>query len=225
MAFELHHLTAQEQWDAVHRRDLTAVELVDAALDRIDRLNPVLGAFSRIDTERARAVAAATDAAPGAGPLTGVLVAEKELARRAGTVGAAASALFAGVLNASSDAVVKAIDTTGAISLGATTAPEFGLVGFTEPAGRPASLNPWDISCGSGGSSGGAAVAVAAGLVPAAIGSDGGGSIRIPAANCGVVGVKPSRGRVPSQSGQSMPPGLVTSPARSRMPRCCSTRS
>jgi amidase len=105
---------------------------------------------------------------------------------------------------------VAAIDATGAVSLGATTAPEFGLVGFTEPVGRPPARNPWDPSTGAGGSSGGAAAAVAAGLVPFAVGSDGGGSIRIPAAACGVVGVKPSRGRVRVQGGQDWFAGLVT---------------
>ena len=94
--------------------------------------------------------------------------------------------------------------------LGATTAPEFGLTGFTEPAGRPPARNPWDTATGAGGSSGGAAAAVAAGLAPFAVGSDGGGSIRIPAAWCGVVGLKPSRGRVPAQGGQGSFTGLVT---------------
>jgi amidase len=94
--------------------------------------------------------------------------------------------------------------------LGATTAPEFGLTGFTEPAGRPPARNPWDPATGAGGSSGGAAAAVAAGLAPFAIGSDGGGSIRIPSAWCGVVGLKPSRGRVPAQGGQGGFVGLVT---------------
>jgi amidase len=102
------------------------------------------------------------------------------------------------------------LDDAGAVSLGATAAPEFGFPSYTEPlAGRPA-RNPYDLSLGAGGSSGGAAVAVAAGLLPVAPGSDGGGSIRIPAAATGLVGLKPSRGRVPAGSGFGSLAGLVT---------------
>jgi amidase len=211
VAFELHHLTAQEQWDQLQRGDATVTELVEHALARIERLDAGIGAFARVDADRARATAVRLDAAgPGPAPLWGVPVAEKELARRAGTVSGTGSRLTAGVPATSTDRVVAAIDTAGAVSVGATTAPEFGLTGYTEPAGRPPARNPWDPATGAGGSSGGAAAAVAAGLVPLAIGSDGGGSVRIPAATCGVVGLKPSRGRVPAQGGQESLAGLVT---------------
>ncbi len=210
MAFALHHLTAQEQWDWVRRGDVTAVELARHHLQRVADLNGALGAFSRVDADRALETAARIDAAgQGAAPLSGVPTAEKELVRRAGTVWGA-SRLFADEVVESSDEVARAIDATGAVVLGATASPEFGLTGFTEPAGRPPARSPWDPGAGAGGSSGGAAVAVAAGLVPVAVGSDGGGSIRIPAAWCGVVGVKPSRGRVPAQGGQGSLAGLVT---------------
>ncbi|MDQ1513081.1 MAG: amidase [Microbacteriaceae bacterium] len=211
MAFELHQLTAQEQWDWLQRGDVTAAELVAHHLERIERLNPALGAFARVDADRATAAAERADSAgPSARPLWGVPIAEKELAARAGTVSGSGSRLFARRMSVSSDAVIEAIDATGAVSLGATTAPEFGLTGFTEPAGRPPAVNPWDPSTGAGGSSGGAASAVAAGLVPFAVGSDGGGSIRNPAATCGIVGLKPSRGRVPAQGGLDSFAGLVT---------------
>ena len=210
MAFELHHLTAQEQWDQLQRRDVTVAELVEHDLERIGRLDAGIGAFARVDAERARATAARLDAeGPGTAPLWGVPVAEKELARRRGTVSGTGSRLTVAPASGS-DRIVDAIDATGAVSLGATTAPEFGLTGYTEPAGRPPARNPWDPSTGAGGSSGGAAAAVAAGLVPLAIGTDGGGSVRIPAATCGVVGLKPSRGRVPAQGGQESLAGLVT---------------
>jgi amidase len=210
VAFELHHLTAQEQWDELQRREVTVAELVEHDLLRIERLDPGLGAFARVDAERARAAAARLDAdGPGPAPLWGVPVAEKELARRAGTVSGTGSRLTTAPA-ATSDRVIAAIDASGAVSLGATTAPEFGLTGYTEPVGRPPARNPWDPSTGAGGSSGGAAAAVAAGLVPLAIGSDGGGSVRIPAATCGVVGLKPSRGRLPAQGGQESLAGLVT---------------
>ena len=210
MAFALHHLTAQEQWDRIRRGDVTATELARHHLDRIDRLDGGLGAFARVDADAALAAAERVDAeGQGAAPLSGVPVAEKELVRRAGTVWGA-SRLVAGTVVATSDEVAAATDATGAVVLGATTAPEFGLTGFTEPAGRPPARNPWDLTTGAGGSSGGAAAAVAAGLAPVAVGSDGGGSIRIPAAWCGLVGVKPSRGRVPAQGGQAGFAGLVT---------------
>lgn len=210
MAFALHQLTAQEQWDWIRRGEVVSTELVSHHLARIARLDERLGAFSRVDGARAEEVAARIDAAgQGTAPLSGVPIAEKELARRAGTV-SGASRLFAGTVVESSDDVVRATDDSGAVVLGATTAPEFGLTGFTEPAGRPPARNPWDPATGAGGSSGGAAAAVAAGFAPFAVGSDGGGSIRIPAAWCGVVGVKPSRGRVPAQGGQGSFAGLVT---------------
>ncbi|GAA4737452.1 amidase [Amnibacterium soli] len=210
MAFEPHQLTAQEQWDWIRRGDTTSTELAEHHLARIERLDPRLGAFARVDGDRALARAAGIDAAgQGPAPLSGVPIAEKELVRRAGAP-SGASALFGGAHAETSDDVARATDETGAVVLGATTAPEFGLTGFTEPAGRPPARNPWDPSTGAGGSSGGAAAAVAAGLVPFAVGSDGGGSIRIPAAWCGVVGVKPSRGRVPAQGGQGSLAGLVT---------------
>lgn len=210
MAFEPHQLTAQEQWDWIRRGDTTSLELTEYYLARIERLNGALGAYSRIDTASAIGRATAIDAAgQGPAPLAGVPIAEKELVRRAGTR-SGASRLVSDAVVATSDEVVRATDATGAVVRGATTAPEFGLTGFTEPEGRPPARNPWDPSTGAGGSSGGAAAAVAAGLAPFAIGSDGGGSIRIPAAWCGLVGLKPSRGRVPAQGGQGGFAGLVT---------------
>lgn len=211
MAFELHHLTAQEQWDWVRRGEVSALELTKHHLQRVARHGPRLGAFARVDADAARRLARRIDAdGQGVAPLSGVPIAEKELARRAGTVSGSGSRLFADRPASTSDAITEAVDATGAVVLGATTAPEFGLTGFTEPAGRPPARTPWDVDAGAGGSSGGAAAAVAAGLVPFAVGSDGGGSIRIPAAMCGVVGVKPSRGRVPAQGGHGSLGGLTT---------------
>src|SRR5690606_13123991 len=100
------------------------------------------------------------------------------------------------------------LDEAGGVSLGKTNTPEFGLTGYTETQIAPPARDPWNPANGAGGSSGGAATAVAAGLLPRAPGSDGGGSIRIPAATVGVVGIKPSRGRVPFASGLDSPGGL-----------------
>src|SRR5690606_15440774 len=101
------------------------------------------------------------------------------------------------------------LDEAGGISLGKTNTPEFGLTGYTESQVAPPARDPWDPRNGAGGSSGGAAVAVAAGLLPFAPASDGGGSIRIPAATVGVVGIKPSRGRISFASGLDSPGGLA----------------
>jgi amidase len=108
-----------------------------------------------------------------------------------------------------SSELVEVLDDAGGISLGKTNAPEFGLPSYTESLVAPPARTPWDVSLGAGGSSGGAAVAVAAGLLPFAPGSDGGGSVRIPAAATGLVGIKPSRGLIPSGSGLDKLAGLV----------------
>jgi amidase len=110
-----------------------------------------------------------------------------------------------------SDEVVNRLESAGMISLGKTSAPEFGTPCYTEPAVAPPSRTPWDLDRMAGGSSGGAAAAVAAGLVPVAQGSDGGGSIRIPASCCGLVGFKPSRGRISGAPMYGDPVGLGTS--------------
>src|SRR6185312_12400483 len=119
------------------------------------------------------------------------------------------SRLTRGFVPEVSDELVTVLDDAGGISLGKTNAPEFGLPSYTESLVAPPARTPWDTSLGAGGSSGGAAVAVAAGLLPFAPGSDGGGSVRIPAAATGLVGIKPSRGLVPSGSGLDKLAGLV----------------
>ncbi|MFD1714079.1 amidase [Amnibacterium flavum] len=197
--FELHHLSAQEQWDWLQRGDITPVELVEHYLSRIERLNPELGAFSRIDADhaldRARELHGSV---PKTAELWGLPIAEKELARREGHSWTGGSRAFADQIADRTDAIVSVLDEAGSVSLGATTAPEFGFPSYTEPIGRPPVRNPYDGALGAGGSSGGAAAAVAAGLLPFAPGSDGGGSVRIPAAATGLVGLKPTRGLVPA---------------------------
>ena len=116
---------------------------------------------------------------------------------------------MAGFVPDTSDEIVETLDAAGAVSLGKTNAPEFGLPAYTESLAAPPARNPWNPELGAGGSSGGAAVAVASGMLPFAPGSDGGGSVRIPAAACGLVGLKPSRGLVPAGSGIDSLAGLV----------------
>ena len=207
--FELHQLSAVEQLDWLRRGEITPRELTEHYLARIEALDPTLGAFAVVDAERALERADAVAAESRALALWGLPLADKNLTARAGRVSNFGSRAHAGQVAEASDELPLVLDAAGAISLGATMAPEFGFPSYTEPlAGRPA-RNPYELSLGAGGSSGGAAVAVAAGLLPVAPGSDGGGSIRIPAAACGLVGLKPSRGRVPAASGFGSLAGLV----------------
>ncbi|MHB1172253.1 MAG: amidase [Lacisediminihabitans sp.] len=208
--FELHHLTAQEQWDWLQRREITPTELTEHYLARIERHNPALGAFVTVTAdaalERARKLA---ELVPSSAPLWGLPFADKDLANRAGVPTGFGSRLMQGFVPDESDELVRVLDDAGGISLGKTNAPEFGLPSYTESLVAPPARNPYDPALGAGGSSGGAAVAVAAGLLPFAPGSDGGGSVRIPAAATGLVGVKPSRGLIPSGSGVDKLAGLV----------------
>ena len=179
--------------------EATAREVVDAALDRIAAADPGLNAFSVVLADRARAEAASRDdllASGGTpGPLHGVPIAIKEEIDVAGTV-----TTFGGESNSSpagADAeVVRRLRDAGAVVIGKTTMPEFGAFPYTESVSRGITRNPWDPARTPGGSSGGTAVAVSAGMVPAGLGGDGGGSIRIPSACCGLFGLKPQRGRV-----------------------------
>jgi amidase len=209
--FELHHLSAQEQWEWLHRGEITPTELVTHYLDRIDRLNGELGAFTTVTAAAALERAAALGTAgPTAAALWGLPLGDKDLVRRAGVRTTFGSRLFENFVPDRSDELVEVLDRAGAISLGKTNAPEFGMPSYTESLVAPPARNPWDLSLGAGGSSGGAAVAVSSGLLPVAPGSDGGGSIRIPAAATGLVGMKPGRGLVPSGSGLTTLGGLVT---------------
>jgi amidase len=210
VAFELHHLTAQEQWEWMQRGEISPVELTTHYLSRIERLDAGLGAFVTVTAdaaiERARKLPGAV---PKTAALWGLPIGDKDLTNRAGVPTGYGSRLMTGFVPEDSDELVSVLDDAGAVSLGKTNAPEFGLPSYTETLVAPPARNPWDISLGAGGSSGGAAVAVAAGLLPFAPGSDGGGSVRIPAAACGLVGIKPSRGLIPSGSGVDKLAGLV----------------
>jgi amidase len=206
---ELHEYTALELHQLLQRREVSPVELAQHYLDRIERLDPGVGAFATVTPEaaleRARHV---EEQVPTAAPLWGLPLADKDLHRRAGVPARFGSRAFADFVPDESDELVRAVDDAGAVSLGKTATPEFGLPSYTEGLVGPPTRNPWDPALGAGGSSGGAAAAVAAGMLPFAPGTDGGGSIRIPAAACGLVGVKPSRGRVPAGPGLATLAGL-----------------
>lgn len=175
---------------------LTARQVTDAAIERIEALDPGLNAISVVLADRARAEADARDAAADrSGPLHGVPIVIKEEVAVEGCV-----TTFGGEANstpAAEDAeIVKRLRAAGAVVVATTNMPEFGAFPYTESASRGITHNPWDRSRTPGGSSGGTAVAVSSGMVPVGIGGDGGGSIRIPSACCGLFGLKPQRGRV-----------------------------
>ncbi|GAW51139.1 MULTISPECIES: amidase [unclassified Nocardioides] len=179
--------------------EISARGVVEQALGRIDERDRDLNAFSRVLVDEAIAEAEARDAALASGgrvgPLHGVPIAIKDEIDVAGTV-----TTFGGDANttpvAADAEIVLRLRTAGAVIVGKTTMPEFGAFPFTESASRGVTRNPWDRTRTPGGSSGGTAVAVASGMVPVGIGGDGGGSIRIPSASCGLFGLKPQRGRV-----------------------------
>ncbi len=207
---ELHHLTAQDQWASLQRRDISPTELTVHYLERIARLDGALGAFLTVTADAALARAGELESASSrSAALWGLPFADKDLVARKGVRTTYGSRLLADYVPDISDDLVTVLDAAGGVSLGKTNTPEFGLPSYTENLlGSPA-RNPYDTILGAGGSSGGAAVAVAAGLLPFAPGSDGGGSIRIPAAACGLVGVKPSRGLIPAGTGIDKLAGLV----------------
>ena len=187
------------QAELVRRGEVSAVELAELALDRIARLDGELNAFGAVLAERALAEAREADrrrAAGEAAPLLGVPVAVKDEIDLAGTVTSRGTGAF--VTRAPADAeVVRRLRAAGAVVVGKTTLPELGLWPFTESVTWGVTRNPWDTDRTPGGSSGGSAAAVAAGLVPGALAADGAGSIRIPAACCGLFGLKPQVHRVP----------------------------
>ena len=215
--FELHHLSAQEQWQWLQRGEITPLELTDHYLERTARFDgpsaagPGLGAFVTVTADAARERARFVQSSvPRTAPLWGLPFADKDLSQRSGVPSKFGSRLFADFVPDVSDDLPILLDDAGGVSLGKTNTPEFGLTSFTESLVAPPARVPYDLSLGAGGSSGGAAVAVAAGLLPFAPGSDGGGSVRIPAAANGLVGLKPSRGLVPLGAGFGGLAGLVT---------------
>jgi amidase len=193
-------LDATAQAELVRRREASPRELVDAAIARIERLDPRIGAVIHPAFEPARAAAATAS-----GPFAGVPTLLKDIGgAEAGRPYNAGMRFLkeAGWRESEDSYLVQRFKAAGLVSVGRTKTPELALLPTTEPAAFGPTRNPWRTTHSAGGSSGGAAAAVAAGLVPVAHASDGGGSIRIPAAHCGIVGLKPTRGR------NSFGPGL-----------------
>jgi len=206
-------MTVETLWrqDASRLSDLLALgevspsDLLDVYLSRIERIEPRLNAFAHLDMEGARAAAKAATARQRQrsrlGPLDGIPVAIKDNLYVAGLPAAWGSHLFADFTPEHDDICIERLRAAGAVILGKTNTPEFALSGHTTSPRFGTTRNPWDTSLTPGGSSGGASAAVAAGLVPLAIGTDAGGSIRTPAAYTGLVGLRPVNGRVPRRHG------------------------
>jgi amidase len=222
---ELHELSALEQAAAVRSRTVSPVELVDHHLDRISRLDGVLHAFVTPTPELARALAKEAEQAVVSTParelppLHGVPTAIKDLSITRDAPTAFGSRALLGFRSPLDADVVKALRRAGLISLGKTATPEFGLTAHSRTEFGEETRTPWDLGHSAGGSSGGAGAAVAAGLAPIAQGSDAGGSIRIPASVCGLVGLKPSFGRessgpTPPDAAQLAVRGVLTRTVR-----------
>jgi amidase len=193
---ELAFLSALEQARLVRSGEISSTELVRLSLERIDRLDRTLNAFVTVCADDALAAAASVDSTPGDAPFRGVPIGVKDLTATAGVRTTYSSRAYANYVPDFDTAVVRRIREAGFVMVGKTNTPEFGTVAFTESDLNGATRNPWNPDLTPGGSSGGAAAAVSAGLVPLAHATDGGGSIRIPASCCGLFGLKPSRGRV-----------------------------
>lgn len=201
--------------EAVRRRRVTPAALVEGAIARLERVNPKLNAVAFANYDRARAQARAA----ASGPLAGVPTLIKDNKEQAGlpyTDGC--RALRRNVPTATAPEVA-AIERAGLIPIGRSTLPEFGALCTTEPLLTGVTRNPWSLDHTPGGSSGGSAACVAAGVVPFAHANDGGGSIRIPASNCGLVGLKPSRARMRGQEGRVTPVSFAVDGCVSRTVR------
>ena len=197
---DLHWLTAQEIAAAYAARRLSPVELVRALLARIDKLNPLLGAFIRVDAEAALDAARVSEAEIAAGrsrgPLHGVPVAVKDIIDVAGQATTCHSRIMLDHVAARDATVIARLRAAGAIIIGKLALHEFAIGGPSFDLPFPPARNPWNPLHHPGGSSSGAGAALAAGLVPLALGTDTGGSVRNPAGACGVVGLKPTYGTV-----------------------------
>jgi aspartyl-tRNA(Asn)/glutamyl-tRNA(Gln) amidotransferase subunit A len=186
---------------AIRTKRVSPVEVLNAVLARIEQLNPKLNAYCLVTADAARQEAQAAEQAvmrgETLGPLHGVPVSIKDLVMTRGVRTMRGSKLYAHDVPTDDAPVVERLKAAGAIILGKTTTPEFGFKGVTDSPVTGMTRNPWHLDRTPGGSSGGAGAAVATGMGPLAVGTDGGGSIRIPSSFCGIYGLKPHVGRVP----------------------------
>jgi amidase len=186
---------ATELATLIHTGQVSSAELVGAALERIEALQPSINAFTHVDAEGAMATAE-TITSDDSRPFAGVPIAIKDTAAVAGMPHTMGSDIFGDFVPGHDAFLVRRLRDAGFVLVGKTSMPEFGILPVSEPRRFGPVRNPWDTDRTPGGSSGGAAAAVASGMLPLAHGSDGGGSIRIPASCCGLVGLKSTRGRI-----------------------------
>lgn len=199
---DLHDLTALEQAAVIRTGEVSPSDLTEAYLDRIENLDEKLSAYLTVTRDLAlaqsrRAEDEVRDGTRRLSPLHGVPVAVKDVTPVAGVRCTFGSAAYRDHVAGHDEDVVVRMRDAGTVLLGKTNTPEFGLTCYTENRVAPPARNPWDLGRSPGGSSGGAAAAVAAGLAPLAHGTDHDGSVRTPASACGLVGIKPTYGRVP----------------------------
>ena len=206
----LAYAPASDLLELIAAKQVSPVELAEMFLERIDRLDPRLNSFLLVTRdlamEQARAAEDAVMRGDRLGPLHGLPVPIKDTQMTAGAPSTMGSVVFQNRVPERNAAVVERVLEAGAVMLGKTNVPEFGMVGTCENSLGVLGRNPWDTGRTPGGSSGGAAAAVAAGLCPVATGSDGGGSLRIPANFCGIYTIKPTPGRVSCYTGLGGPP-------------------
>lgn len=199
MSHEICWMSAIEIAEAVRSKQLSPLEVVDAVLAQIDRSNPKVNAIVTRTDELARAQARAAEQSvvrgEELGPLHGVPISVKDLEETKGIRTTFGSKLYEHYVPETDHVIVERLRQAGAILIGKTNTPEFGLLPLTDNNVFGPTRNPWNLEHNAGGSSGGAAAAVACGMGPLATGSDGGGSIRIPSSMCGVFGIKPHLGR------------------------------
>ena len=209
MSAELAFMSAVELAQAIRQKKVSSLEGTENFFQRIDRLDSQLNSYLTLCRDQALADARAADEAvqrgSELGPLHGVPISIKDLEMTKGVTTTMGSAVFRHRVPDMDSIVVERVKASGAIMLGKTNTPEFGQSGTTENKLGDPCRNPWNTERTPGGSSGGAAAALAAGLCTVSIGSDGGGSIRIPASFTGVFGIKPTQGRVPRYGGYGRP--------------------
>jgi Asp-tRNA(Asn)/Glu-tRNA(Gln) amidotransferase A subunit family amidase len=208
---DLTFLTAASMAERIRRKEISPLELVDAHLAQIDKLNPKLNAFVQVDAERARQAARDAQVAitqkKTLGPLHGIPVSIKSSISVAGLRCEAGSRIREGYTAPEDAPLVSRLKNAGAIILGVTNAPELLMAWETDNLLYGRTNNPWNLERTPGGSSGGEAAAIAAGMSAGGVGSDGGGSIRVPAHFCGICGLKPTPGRIPATGHFPAPAG------------------
>ena len=198
---EICYMTVEEQVEAIKTRKLSPVEIMDAVLSRIERLNPKINAYCTLVAESARKQAKEAEArvmkGEKLGPLHGVPISIKDLTFTKDIRTTFGSKIYENFIPQEDGVAVERLKAAGGIIIGKTNTPEFGFKALTDNPVFGVTRNPWNLEYTPGGSSGGAAAAAASGMGSLATGSDAGGSIRIPSSFCGVFGLKPSFGRVP----------------------------